>query len=410
MKKLQKIKALFSLYLIAAIDNFGYAIAFILFSVIVLDPKFRLFAADIPHFYQVLAIGLLIGAFPLGQFFGSPILGDLADAYGRKKIFLFSLAGTAFSYFLTGWFLLTHNLGLIFLGRLLTGLFSANQSLCNASIADISTSEKNRARNYGFLTVVWGVSFPLALLVSGFLSNPSLSRFFSPSLPFYVTGFVSLFGWIVAYYYLPETYESKKTSLKIHLIQGFGNLIQAAKARYVRTFFLVLFLWNLGWGYSIVWYPTYALTRFQVDQNFMTLGLIIQGLGWTFGGALLKPALLQKKNTSFIAKTSFLTAAILLLLSYLATSFSVFIGIYTVAAAFAAMSLSSTFNLISLASPKNIQGKSMGIAQSVMALGFLFVPIFSSFFGLFEIYAFFPIAALFLFLGSFVLFQTKGLY
>ena len=84
MKKLQKIKALFSLYLIAAIDNFGYAIAFILFSVIVLDPKFRLFASDIPHFYQVLAIGLLIGAFPLGQFFGSPILGDLADTYGRK--------------------------------------------------------------------------------------------------------------------------------------------------------------------------------------------------------------------------------------------------------------------------------------------------------------------------------------
>jgi MFS family permease len=48
----------------------------------------------------LIILGLLLAVFPLGQFFATPILGQFSDRYGRKKILIISILGTAVSYFL----------------------------------------------------------------------------------------------------------------------------------------------------------------------------------------------------------------------------------------------------------------------------------------------------------------------
>jgi MFS family permease len=84
-------------------------------------------------------------------------------------------------------------------------------------------------------------------------------------------------------------------------------------------------------------------------------------------------------------------------------TFTTFIIAYSLSALMGAVSLSSTFNLISISSHTTAQGKAMGITQSVNSLGFFLVPILGAFTGAISIYTFYPIAALFLGIGYVIL-------
>src|SRR5208282_5129959 len=47
--------------------------------------------------------GWLVGIFGAMQFVASPILGSLSDRFGRRKVILVALAGTAVVYLIMGW-------------------------------------------------------------------------------------------------------------------------------------------------------------------------------------------------------------------------------------------------------------------------------------------------------------------
>jgi MFS transporter, DHA1 family, tetracycline resistance protein len=399
MKATARFRALVSVYFIASIDNCGYAMVFVLFPALLLNPDYDFLPKHPGLAAKLMAMGVLYAAFPIAQFFGAPVVGELADRFGRKKIFFITILGTIFGYFLTGATLALKSISLVFISRFITGLFSANQGLCNASIADLSPDEKQRAKNYGILTVVWGLSFPIALLLGGFLSDPAISKHFSPSLPFYIVGLITVLSLLTLLFFYPETYQVTEKRLHLDIIKGFHNIIEALKMQNTRKFFFLMLVWTIGWGFSVTWYGAYCIQKFHISQEVVTVGLIIQGFFWTLGGALAKPILLRYLTVKSIAKLSFLIATLFLIASACMPTFHTFILVYSLSAVMGAVSLSSTFNLISISSPATVQGKAMGIAQSMMSLGFFLVPIFGSISGSFSIDTFYPISALFLAIG-----------
>ena len=126
-----------------------------------------------------------------------------------------------------------------------------------------------------------------------------------------------------------------------------------------------------------------------------------------FGGSFINPLLLKKTSVKKIAIFGLAFASIFILASSLMHSFWQFSWVYFISAIGSAFALSNLMNLCSMAAPVAIQGKVMGLSQSMMSLGWFLVPIFAAWMGNYDISLFYPIAAMFLFIACLMLIFKK---
>src|SRR5207249_3934088 len=119
-----KTRALPVVVLTIFLDMLGYGILIPVLPQLLANPlsPTYLLARDgrVGEGYMIL--GLLIAVFPLAQFISAPILGQLSDRFGRKKILIISLLGTSLSFVLFAFGIIIRRVGLLFFARLLDGL------------------------------------------------------------------------------------------------------------------------------------------------------------------------------------------------------------------------------------------------------------------------------------------------
>jgi DHA1 family tetracycline resistance protein-like MFS transporter len=99
--------------------------------------------------------GYFISVYALMQFVASPILGALADRFGRRPILLFSLLGAGLDYILMAF---APTLWILFLGRVISGLTGASMTVASSYMADVS-DDSSRSANFGLIGAAWGVGF-----------------------------------------------------------------------------------------------------------------------------------------------------------------------------------------------------------------------------------------------------------
>jgi MFS transporter, DHA1 family, tetracycline resistance protein len=159
----------------------------------VLPDVLRRFSAD-PVFVSKL-FGAFVGLYAVMQFLMSPILGALSDHFGRKTILLSSLFGAALDYLFMAY---APTLGLLFLGRLISGLTGAGLTVATSYMADIS-NDTDRSSNFALIGAGWGLGFISGPLLGGLLAS------WGPTAPFLVAAGLNLLNFIFGVFVLPES-------------------------------------------------------------------------------------------------------------------------------------------------------------------------------------------------------------
>ena len=146
-------------------------------------------------------VSLVFAIFSVAQFFSTPVIGKLADRYGRKPLLIISLAGTVVANLMAG---MATTAWLLFMARLLDGITGGNASVAQAVISDVTTPA-NRAKGFG----IFGASFGL-----GFILGPAISLLaqkISLGASFITSSGIATIALILTIFLLPETLNHQLT-------------------------------------------------------------------------------------------------------------------------------------------------------------------------------------------------------
>lgn len=139
---------------------------------------------------------LLLSVFAITQFLFAPVIGNLSDKYGRRPVLLFSLFGFGIDYIILA---LAPAYSWLFVGRVIAGITGASFTTATAYIADVSTDETSRAKNFGMIGAAFGLGFVLGPALGALLATWGIRA------PFYAAAVLCLLNCLYGYFFLPES-------------------------------------------------------------------------------------------------------------------------------------------------------------------------------------------------------------
>jgi DHA1 family tetracycline resistance protein-like MFS transporter len=226
-------------------------------------------------------IGVFGASWALMQFVFSPILGAASDRFGRRPVILISNFGLGFDYIIMA---LAPGIGVLFIGRLISGITAASMSTAQAYIADVSPPEK-RASNYGLMSVAFGLGFILGPAIGGILGQ------IDPRLPFWVAAGLSLINAAYGIFVLPESLSSENRDQfswrKANPLGSFELLTGTAGLLKLACVHFLFWLSRMALTSVFVLYGSY-----RYEWGIATIGLTFAGVGVCsiiVGGFMVKP-------------------------------------------------------------------------------------------------------------------------
>lgn len=375
MNKLKKLKSglgsrpLLAVFITVFIDLLGIGILIPVFPQLVNpgSPDFIL-----PEGWTIqqgfILLGWLSASYPIAQFLAAPIMGQLADRYGRRPVLAISIFGTALGYMIFAFALITKNIPLLFASRILDGITGGNISVAQAAIADISNS-KNRAKNFGLIGMAFGLGFILGPYIGGKLADPSVVSWFSASTPFWFAAGLSLVNVLLVILFLPETIKEKIKG-RLDPARAIHNVIAAFSKPGLRSIMPTSFMFTAGFTFfttffGIVLTQKFGFSASNTGDYFAYIGLwiaIVQGL---VVGLIAK----KFKDYQVLRVSLFISATCLMIYSFIPAGSVYWLWLIPpILAVGNGLTMAFTSALISRISPPELQGQALGINASVMAL------------------------------------------
>ncbi|NRQ15220.1 TCR/Tet family MFS transporter [Ensifer sesbaniae] len=222
-------------------------------------------------------IGTMTALYAVMQFLFAPVLGALSDRLGRRPVLLISLAGAAVNYLFLAF---APNLWMLFAGRAIAGLTSANMSVATAYITDI-TPEDRRARRFGLFNAMFGIGFIIGPVLGGVAGDHSLR------LPFVAAAVLNGCNLALAYFVLPESRRPSGGKIDLAALNPLRPLHWAFSVKRVLPIvFLFLIFSATGEAYGTCW-ALWGSETFQWNGFWIGLSLGAFGVCQALAQALL---------------------------------------------------------------------------------------------------------------------------
>lgn len=362
-------KILWTIFLTILIDMLGVGILIPVFPMLVVPHStFRVIPDSWTTAEGFIMLGWLLTCFPLAQFLCAPILGQLADRYGRRKILALSISGTCISYILFAIGIVSKNIPLMFISRALDGASGGNISVAQAVIGDISTPQ-NRAKNFGLIGMSFGIGFIMGPFFGGKLSDPAVVSWFNSSTPFWFAAILSFINVLLVLALLPETLKVASDK-RIDLSKPFHNIKKAFSTPGLRNIIPTTFLFNAGFTFFTTFWAVVLADEFGFSQGKIGNFYAYIGIMIVFAQGMIVRRLSGRVADFQILRISLFITGICVGVYYF-IPFDHIRLIYLIPPFMAlgnALTMAFSTALITRVTPANIRGEAMGISSSSSAL------------------------------------------
>ncbi len=368
------------LFLAIFIDIMGFGILIPIIPILLADPasRFFLLPPGTPLAHGYILLGGLMAAFSFMQFLAAPVLGQLSDRFGRRRILALSLAGTSVSYFLFAVGIVRKDIPLLFFSRALDGATGGVIAVAQASIADITTAE-NRVGRFALLAAAFGLGFIGGPFLGGKLSDPGLVSWFNATTPFWFAGLLALANTLSVWFWLPETLPVRRHGTAVRWSQAWINIGRAFTHPTLRSLFITLFLFQTGFAFYATFAGVFMIHRFGFSQGGIgdyfacmgAVGLLTQWVIVRWAARRWTPAA--------ILRVSLGLAGLFILLASFTTRAWAFVAVMPFFALAMNLTQTNSTGLISISAEETVQGEILGINSSLQALAMGIPPLISGF-------------------------------
>ncbi len=311
-------------------------------------------------------VGVIGATYALMQFFFAPIMGALSDRFGRRPVLLVSMFGLGIDFLIQGF---APNIWWLFVGRVLAGIMGASFTTANAYIADVSTDE-TRARNFGFVGMMFGLGFTIGPALGGFLGG------FSIRLPFFAAAALALINWLYGYFVLPESLPAEKRSnFRLAHIHPFGSIALLHFYPIVAGLAAVFVCKSLAQrGLESVW-VLYTGYRFDWDASTNGLALGLVGImAIIVQGGMVRPVIRRFGERKTVIVGTIVSA--FAFLGYGLASQGWMIPCIIIGGAFGGVTGPAIQSLVTSNVDETEQGKIQGALTSLTSLTNIIAPLF----------------------------------
>lgn len=365
-------KVLPILFATLLLDTIGFGMVFPIIPILFTDPSSPSFL--LPGYsqsLQFLIAGSITAVFGLTQFIASPILGELSDIYGRKKLLTLGVGILAFSQFLFGFGIQIASIPLLFVARSIAGIAAANLSVAQASIADV-TSPENRAKNFGLIGGAFGVGFIVGPLLGGFLAGLTGN----PSIPFWTACGLGILNLFFITIFLPETNLQK--SIKTHsftILKGIHNIQTAFYDKEARILYLTNFLYLAGFAFFTSFIGVLLVSFFQFSETSVGTFFALVGLCIVITQLVILRLLAPRFKEKSILRYSILMVAVVMAIYPFVPSPNLLYILVPFLAVPQGLTMANLPALVSKSVSPQKQGAALGINGSLLALAQGLVPL-----------------------------------
>ena len=316
-------------------------------------------------------VTLLMASYSLMQLIFSPILGRISDIYGRKKILILCLIGSAISYFLLYF---ATSFGLVLFARSIAGLFASTTAIANAYVTE-TTSSANRSKGMGLIGAAFGLGLVFGPVIGGYFGGGDIDNI-NYKMPFIFAIIVAIISFVLAHFILIGPKKRNKQFISINFLDSFKDLINLFKIPALLFLITVSFLVTFSFaGFE----TTFALWT----ERAMSWAPKQTGFAFTFTAllaALVQGVFIGKLTKSFGEIKLLITSSFLMLIGLFFITLSIqnlfylvfSLGILGISVGLGNPSLNS---LLSKNLSKNIIGASFGVIQSVGSLARILSPL-----------------------------------
>ena len=310
---------------------------------------------------------LLLTAFSISQFFGTPILGRLSDRLGRKPLLVISLLGSVAANVLAAF---TSVAWLLFAARMLDGVTGANNSLVRAIISDTTTVDQ-RAKAFG----VFGATFRLGFVVGPVVSYlalglPTPEGISSLGISFLVGAGMALIATVLTILFLPETLpQSEKQDFYLSWRDfGFVKIIRSVTRPKLGKLFLLTFLSGTAFTIFSFAFQAFVLEFLNQEPKIIAIVFAVMGtLGFISQVFTLEP-LTKRFNLIDLLFIALMLRGITFLLIPIFPNITAFLIIIAIFGVVNSFPMPLRDSILSLNSTQREQGGVFGINASYLSL------------------------------------------
>ncbi|MBR9678655.1 MAG: MFS transporter [Nanoarchaeota archaeon] len=350
---------LISIYLIMLTEILGWSLIL---------PFLPFFALDLGA--TPFQVGLILAVFSVFQFVSAPIIGKLSDRYGRKTLLIISQFSTFIGFIILGF---ANSIWMIVLSRVVDGLLGSNMTLAKAYLGDIS-SGKNRQKNYGYMSAVFGIGFFIGPALGGFLATINYS------LPSFLAAGFSLLTIILTITILREPkIKREKVKLKINDFFPLKDFLQALKHPVLKNFLFEFFFFVTAFSTLTGSLALISEAQFNLGPGDVGFMLMLVGLVRILFQLLVYSKLVDKFEERTLAITGItITMISMLFIAITTTQISIYLALMLFSVG-AGLTQPTFISIVSSKAGDSERGKFMGVMDAMRSVSQIIGPLLGGF-------------------------------